>query len=335
MNHLRNIGEILLPAIGYGDAMGLPVETMSHQKIRESYGTINGLVRPIHNLYYADNFPAGTTSDDTQFSEAIARALMDNNGFSIESQAAEHLRIYNESSWFRDHKSRLSIRGWGGSTTESMGGLASGISPLESGQKNGAGNGILMKMAPLVFWQAAREIPRSIRYEQYDQLTTMTHDSDAARACTRLHGDVMYWLMNNPESSMERIREYALGFLACTATADPNLHIERALSMPEQDINGLVERYAAEDSKYGFFAPDTLAIAYDVFLAADGDYTRAVIHVANLGGDADSIASIAGSMASARSGGQFIPPADFEKTQDYERLSKLSREFTRQALELN
>jgi ADP-ribosylglycohydrolase len=331
---IQKVGERLLPSIAYGDAMGLPTETKSADEIRALYGYIDRLVPPQFNPYYPGEFPAGTTSDDTQLSVVVAEALMEADGFDISSQVAGHLKVYRETPRTLNHKGEWSVRGWGGSTTASMERLAAGISPAKSGEKEGAGNGVLMKLSPLVYWQVARGVDQLQRRREYDQLTTMTHDSNIARACTRLHGEVLHDLLTNPLVEMSAFRARGLEVLAGEPHADPKGRIDRALRFPTASLTQLVGRYAygQPSGHYGFFVPNTVAMAYDVFAAADGDYQRAVEYAVNLGGDTDSIASIVGSMCNARSAGEFVLPADIETVSELPRLSKLSAEFARLSL---
>ena len=335
MSTLR-VGEALLPSIAYGDAMGLPVEAKSASEIAHRYGMIDRLIPPQDNPYYTENLPAGTTSDDTQLSVAVAEALIAADGFDIDAQAAEHLRIYQQTAKTKKPNGDWLVRGWGGSTTNAMGRLAAGISPYESGQAEGAGNGIVMKMAPLVYWQASRGTDETTRSVQYDQLTTMTHDSDIARACTRLHGEILHWLLAHPGVTIPEFQSEVLRVVAKEPRADPKQRIERAVRVPLSTLSQLITRYTngLTNGHYGFFVPNTIAMAYDVFMASRADYTTTVTNAANLGGDADSIASIAGAMANAWSGGDFERPLDFRATQNHEALAELSREFAKKALQL-
>lgn len=331
---MRKVGERLLPSIAYGDAMGLPTETKSADEIRALYGYIDRLVPPQFNPYYPGEFPAGTTSDDTQLSVVVAEALMEADGFDINAQVAGHLNVYQESPRTLNHKGEMGIRGWGGSTTASMERLATGVPPSKSGEKQGAGNGVLMKLSPLVYWQMARGTDQLQRRHEYDQLTTMTHDSNIARACTRLHGEMLHHLLANPLLEMSAFRAHGLDVLVGEPQADPKGRIDRALRFPTNSLTQLVGRYAygQPSGHYGFFVPNTVAMAYDVFVAAGGDYQRAVEYAVNLGGDTDSIASIVGTMCNARSAGEFALPADVETVSEFTRLSKLSAEFARLAL---
>lgn len=326
-----------MPSIAYGDAMGLPTETKSAIDIAQRYGFIDTLMPPVDNPYYPGDFPVGTTSDDTQLSVAVAESLLAVDGFDLDAQAAEHLRVFHETPKTKNFKGEWAVRGWGRSTTASMERLAAGVSPHESGHPNGAGNGILMKMAPLVYWQAARQIDRETRRQQYDELTTMTHDSDVARACTRVHGDVLHELMRRPGMTIAEFQAFALDTVCGDPVADPKGRIERALRFPAKSFTQLVGRYAygQKNGHYGFFVPNTIAMAYDVFMASGGEYKTAVTYAVNLGGDTDSIASISGAMSDTWSAGEFARPADFEQVCDHVRLARLSGELADKALQLS
>lgn len=331
---MRRIGEVLLPSIGYGDAAGLPVEAKSAAWIQKRYTLLDHLVAPTENPFYKGGWPVGSTSDDTQLSVAVAEALMTHDGFSLESQAASHIDAYHDVTITEGD--RRVTRGWGGSTTKSIERILAGVPPTHSGEREGAGNGIIMKLAPLAYWQAARGTIRADRIQQYDQLTTMTHDSDVARACTRVHGEVLHLLVQNPGIDLRTFRELTTKFLAQNRAADSDEWIERALSEPATSLKGLVERYAQGNTgyKYGFYAPETLAMVYDVFIAARGDFKTAVYYAVNLGGDADSTASSVSAMSAMWSGGDFVAPDDFERVAHYTRLEKLSCSLAQKALKI-
>lgn len=104
-----------------------------------------------------------------------------------------------------------------------------------------------------------------------------------------------------------------------------------AVSAPCGSFEELVARYAEgkEGKHYGFYVPETLAISYDIFLGSGGDFTTAVEWAANLGGDADSTASIVASMIALSSDGAFQKPADFNNTHDYADLVAISEGLER------
>lgn len=343
---LQRTGEMLLPSIAYGDAAGLPVETKSYRYIADFHGEVDRLLPPKDNIFFEGDWPAGTTSDDTQLSVSVARALIRANGFAIEAHAAEHTTAYNETQKIVKPSGRRVVRGWGTSTTNAMERIVlEGVSPTESGEKDGRGNGILMKMAPLVYWQVARGINEPERYRQYDQLTTMTHDGDVARICTRVHGDMLHHLLTRDVAPEEfgkvaymaaehhekvfgttRDVTTALDLLTQVATPTPadvqSLYADRAAGVTERKFG----------FSYSFYAPETLMVAYAAFLHGQGDFHKSVYTAVNLGGDADSTASIVGGMQTFATRGAGELPQDAEQLQGIDTLHDLSAKLATVAL---
>lgn len=333
--NMEQIGNLLVPSVAYGDAHALPTEGMSAIAISTAYGHINRLIEPSKNQNIQQGgYPAGTTSDDTRLTVALSEALIDADDFDIGTITERHLDVYREI-LDDSRKGGLMARLYGRSTIESLRRLDEGVPPTESGLLSGAGNGVVMKVMPLLFWQAARDVPRDERHRQYDQLTTMTHDSEIAQACTRLHGDIVFSLLAADDRlTTEVFRSIGLQHLSEQPLADPRGGIRQAFINPAQSYDQLVQRYASvhDNGKYGFYVPDTLAMVYDTLMASKGDYATVVTYATNLGGDADSVASIAGSMANIWSGGTFEKPVDFESVYQYERLAEVSRRLSAQAL---
>ena len=210
--------------------------------------------------------------------------------------------------------------------------MISGVSPRESGEKGKAGNGVVMKMAPLVVWQVLGEVDKRTRRGQYDLLTNMTHDSEIARICTHVHGEVLSALLEGrtiPEAADQSIQG-----LAVNGFSRESELLYQAVNHPCQTDEELVKRYAAGKSgkDYGFYAPETLAIAYDVFLGSGGNMQTAVYKAVNLGGDSDSTASIVAAMIACQSGGAYKEPPDMESVQGIEQLRTVSMQLAEAAL---
>lgn len=317
----------VLPAIAYGDAAGLPVEGKSAGYIRKRYGRIAELQAPSDHPFFPGSV-RGTVSDDTQLSLAVAESLIRTGGFSLESLADEHVAAYRQA----PRTAEGVPCGWGGSTVKAVERMISGVPPRESGEKGKAGNGVVMKMAPLVVWQVLGEVDGRTRRGQYDLLTNMTHNSEIARICTRLHGEVLSALLEG-----RTVSEAADRFIQTLAVNDFSKESEllyRAVYNPCQTDEELVERYAAGKSgtDYGFYVPETLAIAYDIFLGAGGDMQAAVYRAVNLGGDSDSTASIVAAMIACQSGGAYKEPPDMESVQGIEQLRTVSTQLAEAAL---
>lgn len=322
---LQRIGELLLPVIAYGDAAGLPVETRSASEIADEFGKISGLLTTTANPYFAGEYEAGMWSDDTQLSMAVIRGIIRAGGFDLEAIAAEHVVEYKATPTVI-RKDRLRKRGWGKGTEESIHRVMSGMSPYKSGSPQSTGNGVLMKLAPLVYWQYARGLEDATRYDQYDQLTSMTHNTDIARACTRVHGDVLHGLLEagDVESVSELAISRAINHEA--VVANRNSDTSDVLSYL---ANRIVDRdiILSETDAKGFYAPQTLAMAYGNVLLSSGNFSDVVYGAVNLGGDTDSIASISGTME-LFAHGRVELPEDAELIKDLDGLHNLSRIFT-------
>jgi len=316
----------ILPAIAYGDAAGLSVEGKPAECIRERYDRITELQAPSDHPFFPGS-ARGAVSDDTQLSLAVARSLI-NNGFSLESLADEHVAAYRQV----PRTAEGVPCGWGGSTVKAVERMISGVSPRESGEKGKAGNGVVMKMAPLVVWQVLGEVDKRTRRGQYDLLTNMTHNSEIARICTRLHGEVLSALLEGRTVSESADR--FIQTLAVNGFSKESELLHRAVHNPCQTDEELAERYAASKSgtDYGFYVPETLAMAYDIFLGAGGDMQAAVYRAVNLGGDSDSTASIVAAMIACQSGGAYKEPPDMESVQGIEQLRTVSTQLAEAAL---
>lgn len=327
MSEKHSAASTVLTAVAYGDAFGLPAEGKSADEIAAQYGTITELVSPAGHPFFPYE-GRGATSDDTQLSVAVAEGLIAANGFSVALQVEKHTVAYLETPAIRDTDGILLARGWGKSTIRAMERLMEGVSPEHSGEKQGGGSGVVMKMAPLAIWQAFQGLDTTARYEQYDTLTTMTHDSDIARFCTRLHGDVIALLLNG-DGYLDDVVHDAVQTLPEDTFAHEIHLLKRATTDPCDTFEALVARYAEGKSgkKYGFYVPETLAMTYDILLSSSGDFETAVRWAANLGGDADSTASIVASLIACSTDGAFQKPGDFTKVQAYDQLTRTSMAF--------
>ena len=334
MEQLRITGEQLIETVAYGDAAGLPVETAKAADIHRRYGWLGNLASTHGNPYYQGHHEAGTWSDDTQLTIAVAEALIDADGFDLRAQAEAHIKAFNLAPKQRRGAREIPL-GWGGSTTQSVIRLMRGIRPEVSGEPEGAGNGVLMKMAPLAYWQTIRGAEETQRYAEYDALTRMTHDSPVALAVTRLHGDVLSYLLEKGRHGFIAPEELADYMLECAARQESLLPETAGKLTP---LLKYLESFDKIDPAYillhtdgeGFYVPQTVAMAYGAFLHNDR-FPDSVWTAVNLGGDTDSIASIVGVM-SLFAHGQVKFPGEAELLQDRDRLRDISRKLARAAL---
>lgn len=178
-------------------------------------------------------------------------------------------------------------------------------------------------MAPLVYWQVAEGVDHRNRYDQYDQLTAMTHNNDVAKIATRVHGDVLTTLLDeqetyHPWAFAQRIQEIAeyheKAFRSTWDISNALLPLRHLIH--SRDIVGEMKGW------------------YAAFLHGTLDYEKTVYTAVNMGGDADSTASIASSMYNFAWLGEFSLPEDAYKIQDLDKLEKLSHKLSTEALKM-
>lgn len=326
MSEKESLGATFIPAIAYGDAFGLPAEGKSSEAIAKLYGKLTELTPPLDHPFFPYE-EKGVTSDDTQLSVVVAESLIASNGFSLEDQAHRHLQAFEQTPVIKNREGSVTPQGWGKSTIQALQRLQQGVSPEHTGEKGGAGNGVIMKLAPLAVWHTLQETDQPQRYAAVDQLTTMTHDGTIARFCSRVHSDVLDALLTG-KGALDQIVLRSIEDIKDTFSEEAFI-LYRAVTEPVHSFEELTERYAAGKSgkQYGFYVPETLAITYDIFLASGSDFQTAVQWAANLGGDADSTASIVATMIACSSDGIFETPADFTEVQEYDALTCLSTQF--------
>lgn len=350
---LRRTGERLMESIASGDAAGLPVETKSFRYIEEHYGEISELLPSTGNKYFVGEYPPGTTSDDTEQSGADAEALVEAGEYDLDVIAKHEVRVFQTAPTYMLKSGRIKKLGYGTSTVTGLQNIADGISPHESGNKSGTGNGVIMKSGPNTFMQIAQDVSNEERYRQYDELTSMTHDNDVSRICTRVHGDVMKYLLtaDYDEAQFVSVVNQSIAYHegAFGTTSDISSTLNRLGDIvPGRDGVNCMRQWAtewalaggAEDEEafgkgYGFYVPQTLAFAYGSFMEGmhgNPEFSRTIYTAVNLGGDADSTASIAATMHNFATRGEFTALHDVEKIKDIDYLRKLSARLARVAL---
>lgn len=324
MNKLENIGQHLLPVIAYGDSAGLPFETMSAAEIASEYGRVRRLNPTNINSYFPTESGSGTWSDDTQLSIAVTEGLLIDE-FNLSHIALAHIKQY-ELAPKMTKNGRPYPKGWGGSTVGSVEKIMQGVDPSLSGSLSASGNGVIMKFASLALWQAAKNIPDSLRYEQGDALTKMTHNTPVATVCTRVHSDVLQFLLQH-----EKTDDLPAAIMDFTRQHERD--IEESGTVVSEKLNFLIKHKLTpkvilqETDGKGFYVPETLAITYGNFLLNVGNFVEVIYGAVNLGGDTDSIASISGTMELFLSGA-IKRPRDMHKLKSLDRLEKLSTAFT-------
>lgn len=320
-----------LASVGYGDAAGLPFEGQPPRQPR----SVNGL-RDTETNPYIGQYPAGTWSDDTHLSLAVAKSLIESNGFNLESQAKWHVMALDhvngegsESDLIPPIVTDSGHTGWGKGTTASVQRLKAGTPPTHSGQPDSAGNGVLMKMAPLVLWQVAAEVPADEADQQIIELTQMTHANAEAVIASLVHKRYIERLCKGetmPDGLLAR--SYNSASMLEDKYSRPRVLSRMLGTLSLGTFPDFPSRKTIFDltPKKGFYAPETLAMAYGSFLIQP-KAPRSIYRAVELGGDSDSIGSIVATLSLIASGVSLKGVEDYPKVYDVSRLERVGKEL--------
>jgi ADP-ribosylglycohydrolase len=299
------LGTIL--GVAVGDALGMPFETMTHEEIALRKGKVRKFytarVNP-HPYPEAKRFLAGEWTDDTQLTLAVADALIESGGiFNMKAHVQQHILAY---------KNRQG-RGWGRSTRNACARLEQGVPWEQSGEPQGVGNGVLMKIAPLGLLQAMRLVRGDIFTVHCAMLGKMTHGDPAAVVAGCAHAEAIHLLA----LSKGRIQKDFLSRVLLAAS-----HAEGYLQARNGEISNIIRSLRDADfkcltireiakrfgngTKEAFRAGNSFGIAYTMFLRNPENF-QAVYDTIEVGGDTDSNASIVASLLGALHGEAVLP----------------------------
>lgn len=307
MNKEKYLGCIYGLAIG--DALGYPNEFLRLQHIlkkNDGWGTVD---------FENSRVPAGTYTDDTQMSLAIARALLKSDISEYELDPLDEImeHISDEfTKWLRDPENN---RAPGNTCIRGCKELEKGVHWKKSGDKNSKGCGAAMRTAPigLIF---------------HDNLETLTEVAYHSSECTHAH----------PTGIAAGIATAYLTALAVNGV-DHNKWIEKLLELPILKENGefagkirQVEKVLPYENHFnamlelgeGWVGEQAVALALYCVLKNPHNYGRTIWMGANSNGDSDSIACIAGAISGAYNGIKSIPEKFVKEVENSEYLREIA-----------
>lgn len=303
----------LLAAIG--DALGMPVEIMTAEKIAEQYGRIIDYIDPPKDhKWHGEKMKAGMWTDDWQLTMAMAQSLIRSGGIDMDDIARSHVTALEES-----------VCGWGGSTTAAVKKIQSGVHWSESGIFNATGNGISMKIAPVGLLlatkypreKAVNEICKFISYRSkmhvhIEEIAKMTHQSRMAIASGLAQTYAVFASITLPEEKFAenfllmvadtcRIgEESSCGDTIIDKLSDRIMQLFQTRDYEHMSLKELTRKYGGE-GKARFYVLNSLSLSYALFLRNPCSI-ETLFDVVNAGGDTDTNASMVGALLGARNG---------------------------------
>jgi len=286
--------------LAVGDALGMPVEGFSADKIKECIGTVCDMISPDKDHFHC-NLKEGQYTDDTEQTLLLAESIIEAGFFDIESFVLK-LKDWGKC-WLTDPSLN---RGVGWTSNAAIQGLLEDASWKESGLPTPT-CGSAMRCAPigLVYYC---NLDLVSRYADLQSLPT--HSSPAARAgAIAVATGVALGLLG---FSPSKVTEMAAKF---SERADPKFarHLLMAKELLDLDPSEALKEIGTSP-----MVTETVPAAFYCYLKFEPE--EALIAAASGGGDTDSIASIVGALMGAAHGTSWIPQRWLTCLEDRDRI---------------
>lgn len=290
----------LLFGLALGDALGWPVEFQSLDLIKARYGA-HGIQEPPDPAIY---------TDDTQMTIALAEGLLD-AGLSADEDAQMAAIGARFVTWLHSPDNN---RAPGNTCKAGVANFEGGVDWRESGLAHSKGCGAAMRVAPIgYFYQHDPERLRQMAIAS--SVITHRHPTGVAAAVAAAYA-VKLALDGVPVSEyMARIGAFVDGM---------SDELDAALSRVGHAAAWGDEEAALAHIGEGWVGEEAIALALYCVIRYPDDYVACVRRGANLSGDSDSVASIAGGISAARLGIKSIPATWHARCENRDYLEDLA-----------
>jgi ADP-ribosylglycohydrolase len=305
----RDRARAALYGLAIGDALGMPTQMLSRERIHELYGPdgVSGFepAPPGHPI--ADGMPAGSVTDDTEQAALLGRLLVEGHGRLDPRRFADAL-----SDWEAEMARRGSLDLLGPSTKRAVEAVRAGADPERSGWA-GDTNGAAMRITPVGI---ATPLTNGLGHlvDRVQDASKVTHNTSIALAGAAAVAAAVSAGVSAAAGTIQDAITIAIQASRLAATrghwvagADVAARIEWATGL----VRGKTPAQAA-DLIYtlvgtSLATQESVPAAFAVLAAVPGDPWRACLLAASLGGDCDTIAAMAGAIAGACHGPDGFP----------------------------
>jgi ADP-ribosylglycohydrolase len=290
-----------LAGLALGDALGMSTEFLTPEQIVKEFSWLDRL-RPAPAWHPHAPMLPGEVTDDTRQMLAVAHAY-DVRGTLAAENVVRELLAWEASN---DNSVKLCM---GPSTRQALEKLRLGVSPAEAG-KNGKTNGAAMRAAVVGLMTAGhpeRTLDEVVEASLPTHGTSVAISGAAAVACAVAEATgEKATLTSILEAAKWGAREgFKRGVWAWSTPLDGRIELAERLVREAGDRQAALQavyRYVGTD----MMVAESVAAAFGVFLLAEGDPMKAVVLSANIGGDTDTIAAMAGAISGAWRGMEAI-----------------------------
>ena len=301
----------MLLGLAVGDALGVPVEFMYRDELKE---------RPVTNMRAFGTWrqPAGTWSDDTSMTVATMESLSRRKCVDFGDIAENFLRWYANEEFTATGK-RFDI----GNTTRASVVRYSRklLPPTKCGatDENSNGNGSLMRILPAILYlYGTRGKIAADELKVIHDFSALTHGHAISKISCGIYALITAQILSGKNVA----DAFALGIKAAKTFYGDKAEFQYFSLLTNDNFAALDED---EVSTRGYVV-DTLEAALWCLLNTD-DYKSLVLKAVNLGGDTDTVAAIAGGLGGIVYGVESIPAEWLETLKRRDWLEKIADDF--------
>ncbi|MDZ4224576.1 MAG: ADP-ribosylglycohydrolase family protein, partial [bacterium] len=272
-----------------GDALGYPVEFLSLDEIGDQFGE-----EGITSFYSFGSHPDGLISDDTQWTLAYAKALLDTRA-GLQKNLVGALRR-RAVQWYESPENN---RAPGNACLDGCENLLEGVSWFEAGSLRAKGSGAVMRVAPFGLVYANQ--PALL-----DEITAVsslgTHRNPTAVAAAVVTARIIAFALQSQDA--DYFKQSVIDRVLL------NLHPHSAALASKlkkvKDLAAIHPKEAFSILGEGWVAEEAIAGALYCVLSTSG-FSEAVLRAVNTDGDSDTFGAITGNIAGALYGMDNIP----------------------------
>ncbi|EID84028.1 ADP-ribosylglycohydrolase [Treponema sp. JC4] len=277
----------LIYGVAVGDAMGFPVQFYKREQVKTF--NVTGMIS-----HKCGKYPAGTWSDDTSLTLALADSLG-------QTEDIDYSDIMNNFfTWISKGKFTPAGKPFdtGRTCFKALLNYSNGVEPLMCGGQGEYenGNGSIMRISPLVFYIQKKfgdtAFDKKDTFEVIHNVSRLTHAHPIALVGCDIYIAVLFALLKGDEKfaamkfAIEKVSSFVQSIPKFKKVFPKynRLTSEDFIKLPESKI-----------SSSGYIV-DTLEAALWCFLTTE-TYRDCILKVVNLGNDTDTIGAVAGAMA--------------------------------------
>lgn len=281
--------------VATGDALGTPVQFCSREELRKY---------PITGMKDDGTYrlPAGTWSDDTSMSLALAESLGRLNDINYEDIMGNFVKWNNCGKFTPDGKAfdqgytcltaienwlNRKKLGWPEKTVDC------GLTKFKDN-----GNGSLMRILPIAFYIYAKYGKKSYLHgDIVRNVSKLTHAHPISQFACEFYCNMIYQMLENPESSKNEIFQNVKNVMLKIWKA-PGLKNDKAelKNVFDRLYDSDFDIVPDEEIQSSGYVVHSLEAAIWCFLKTN-NYCECTLKAVNLGEDTDTIAAIAGGLA--------------------------------------